>query len=160
MVRRSNGYGVVANRTGDPPAVVSLYGVLVEESSDTGVAISSIDAQLVRVVVRATRPSSEGLYGDGVVVWATNLPSVAELHECTSENNVRAGVAVLGADVALSSTRLSCNAFDLSADPFNGRTPSLRDEGGNRCGCETDETCKAVSAALEPPPTLEPPPVP
>jgi hypothetical protein len=65
-------------------------------------------------------------------------------------------VSSFGAAIALESTLLVCQGFDIGAESWQGQASVFEDRGGVLCGCpDATERCKAQSYALEPPPPLE-----
>jgi hypothetical protein len=72
------------------------------------------------------------------------------------EDNVRAGIANFGATLELGESVLRCHDFDLDGEVVAEKQFVFHNLGGNVCGCpEATDTCKLVSAALEPPEALE-----
>lgn len=144
--------------TCDPAArsSVTMTASLVEQSYDAGIFVAGSDAHLEGLVVRATVPrASDGLFGDGVAVVTVDAAGVATLSKSRIENSARAGVVSFGAQIALGSTHGQCNAFEIAAEPYEGRDPVFEDRGDNMCGCPgPDGPCQAVSAGLQPPEPL------
>jgi hypothetical protein len=93
-----------------------------------------------------------GLGGDGIVL-VTSLGlrdgAVTNSHVVDS---ARAGLSAWGGRLAVGTSTLTCQSFDINGDPYQGVAHELIDLGGNACGCpEATDACKALSANLEPP---------
>jgi hypothetical protein len=109
-------------------------------------------AELEACVVRDTAPRADGFLGDGLVVWSYGGPASVSVNATRIEQSARAAVSSFGGAVALGSSLLVCQAFDVGAEPLDGQPSVLEDRGGVLCGCpEATERCLAKSYALEPP---------
>ncbi|HZO17305.1 MAG TPA: hypothetical protein VFB62_28705, partial [Polyangiaceae bacterium] len=74
------------------------------------------------------------------------------------DQSALAAVAAFGAHAAVGGSMLRCQAFDLDTEAYLGNAGTLEDLGNNVCGCpEASAPCKAASANLEPPPSLDTP---
>ena len=99
-------------------------------------------------------------FGDGVIVTTLQTSQGAmatslQLERCRVEHNVRAGIASFGAEVALGSSLIGCNALDLAGEPYETRAFELTDLGGNLCGCSAPlGDCQVASTGLLPPDPL------
>jgi hypothetical protein len=159
------------------PDAQGLYGraVQVQLSPETGAAASallraslferSLEAGIMVVgpatpevdacVVRDTLANQRGFLGDGLVVWSLDGPASAAVTATVIERSDRAAVSSFGATVALGSSLLMCQSFDIGAEPWEGQNAVFDDLGGVLCGCpEATERCLAKSYALEPPPPV------
>jgi hypothetical protein len=51
---------------------------------------------------------------------------------------------------------IDCNPIDLNGEVFQGLGFSFEDQGGNVCGCGSDQrVCTALSTQLEPPQPID-----
>jgi len=90
--------------------------------------------------------------GNGVMVVSNPGPASASIHATRIHQSAFAAVAAWGADVDIGGSALSCQSIDLNRESYAGQTANFGDLGGNGCGCpDATETCKALSAGLEPP---------
>jgi len=128
-------------------ATLTVRDSLLERHAMT--SLSAVNGTLVleRCLISDTRPNEMGLLGDGIAV-ANNLPRPTNTITNTRiEQSARAAISNFGAEIAMSSCTLSCQAFDLAVE--GGRYVDL---GGNNCGCPAhDGSCQALSAGLAPP---------
>jgi len=157
------GYGVTARAepTTAAPTTLLLQRSVVEQSHEFGVLVSSSVATIVSCLVRDTLANVENRFGHSLAVVSDPDPASATISATRIDRSALAAVAVFGAQAAIGGSSFSCQAFDLDAEPYLERAPTLSDLGNNLCGCpEPNEPCKRVSANLEPPPPVEPPPAP
>ncbi|RLB48132.1 MAG: hypothetical protein DRI90_25660 [Deltaproteobacteria bacterium] len=156
----ARGVGISAQPNQDTAerASMTLHASLVEQNHQVGVIVFGSDVTIKGTVVRTTLPqTSDGLFGDGIVIAAYSSPASALISSCLAEANARVGVAVFGAHTSLAATALECNLIDLNQESFVGFAGTFDDQGDNRCGCGTEPTvCKAVSEGLEPPAPVGP----
>ncbi|RLB60052.1 MAG: hypothetical protein DRI90_14605 [Deltaproteobacteria bacterium] len=129
---------------------------LIEHNHEFGLLVASSDANVDATVVRATLSNaSYNLFGDGLSVLNKTAPGSATLTNLLIADSARAGLATFGSFVSLADTHIRCAAFPLNGEPFEGSDFELDDRGGNSCGCPTaDDTCKLISAGLQPPDPL------
>jgi len=139
-------------------ASVTVRASLLQQNHDIGVVVIASDVIIEGTVVRDTMVrASDGLYGDGVVILADNPTTSALLSSCLIESNARVGLGVFGTHASLAASTLECNGIDLNQESFGGTAGAFDDQGGNRCGCGSEQTvCKAVSTGLEPPSPVGP----
>lgn len=130
--------------------------VLVERSMGFGVLGWGATVELDSIVVRDSRRDAEGRYGDGVTVAHTGIaPASAVVAASVIDQSHRAAAASFGATLVLADNALTCQSFDLGAEPNQGHAFDVHDDGGNACGCPVaDQSCRLASVGLEPP---EPP---
>lgn len=148
MVSASNSTGIAISDAEGVRSMVEVTRTIVEGSGFVGVLVAGSDATLSTSEIRNTR-SREGRFGDGLVGLKTDL-GVASITatELTIEGNARAGIAMFGSALRLSSSYLTCNAFDLDVEDLRGPV-TLTDEGENFCGCGQLTTCRASPNSLE-----------
>jgi hypothetical protein len=154
------GRGIVlqsAVETGDWATGTIAY-TSIGDVFEAGIFVADADAVIEHTAVTRSRPSDvSGLFGDGLVglvlgVEDSLAPTTIVVRSSAFEENARAGVATFGAAIALSGTRMACNAIDLARESFGGQEQALQDDGGNWCGCGDEaQVCQAVSSGLEPP---------
>jgi hypothetical protein len=137
-------------------SLFTLRGSLLEQNHDIGLFVADSDATVERSVVRTTlAQAADGLFGDGVAVFADGAPSALTIVDTRIEDSARAGVASFGGSISLAGSHIRCAAFALTADRYGQSEASVSDGGDNLCGCpQADTACKAVSANLEAPPPL------
>jgi hypothetical protein len=138
------GRGVHVQTDMDAPSTLLLYGSLVEQNREASVAVVDSVATIESCLLRETHSNAEGHFGDGVLLAAAPGPASARLIATRIDNSERAAVSVFGATGAMGGSLLTCQAFDLDYQVFEGNTPRLEDLGGNRCGCpDATELCKS-----------------
>jgi hypothetical protein len=137
------------------PVVTTITSSAFRDNFEEGVVILGGTATLTGVVVTGTKASAtDGTLGDGISVVGTAAdPVSATLTSVELSGNQRSGVANFGGSVTLQASALSCNGFDLDAEPgTDGQAATYDDQGGNTCGCqESTVACKALGASLAPP---------
>ena len=134
---------------------LTLRSSLVELSHEAGLSINDAHAIVERSILRDTLPTPGAEFGDGLLVWSTDVRASAVLSETRIERSARAGIASFGATIGLERMQLLCQPIDLNGEHYGGMDFEFQDAGGNLCGCpEAVATCKAMSAQLEPPPPL------
>jgi len=138
------------------PSGGAIRRSLIERSGAFGVMLASLSASVEDTVVRGTVPSDAGdVFGDGIAMVDRGSPTHVVVSRCLVGDSARAGVASFGAAVSLDTTAVTCAAFPLNGEPFEGRDFSFTDEGQNGCGCPApDGECKILSDGLEPPDAL------
>ena len=157
----SFGRGIHVEVDADPsiPATLTMHASSIERSQEAGILLLGSSATLDGCLIRDTLPSGSGAAGDGLLVVSYYDQSIASV-EVTSthiDGSARAGLAALGAHASLRDSALSCHAFELDYETYDGVEPDLQDLGGNRCGCpDPAEACVAVTSGLEPPSALSP----
>lgn len=137
-------------------ASANVSSSLVEWSHDVGLFVSASDAIVEATLVRNTLPrTADGLFGDGMAVFAIDAPASAVVSGTLIEESARAGLSNFGAMVSLGATHLRCAPFELAGEPWKGIDFVFEDRGDNLCGCPAaDHACHAVSANLAPPEPL------
>src|SRR5262249_11970157 len=133
---------------------VTIQSSIVEQNREVGVGVIGSDATVDRAIVRGTERRDDALLGDGIAVVFLATPAAATITSTRIESNRRAGISSFGAAVALSSSVIACNGFDIDGETYSGHPFSFPYKGANLCGCAqpTVDQCKAVSTAIEPPP--------
>ena len=130
---------------------------LVEESQEAGVAVLASVATIDACVIRDTQPSPGWGAGEGIIVVSNPDPASVVITRTLIERSALAAVASWGAHATIGDSSMSCQAFDLDRELWEGVEGVFEDLGGNLCGCpEATATCQAVSADLAPPPPLDP----
>jgi hypothetical protein len=132
---------------------LSMIDSLIEEQYAMGVMIGGTEATITTSVVRTTSANAaDGLYGDGIGVF---FGASASLSAVRVDDSARGGVVSFGAPAALVDTHIRCAELPLVGEPYLGGEATLDDGGGNLCGCPAaEDSCKLVSASLEPPEAL------
>jgi hypothetical protein len=151
------GYGVQLDNS--DATVVELA---VERCHGAGIVVRGSTATLRSIFVSGILPEGDQ-FGDGVVVTGdesnpTRITDVtvdrAQIDRCA-----RAGIAVFGSKLTLSSAELACNLIDLNVGRRVGFTASgapidadyaLTDSGKNNCGCEKAAPCLARAEEIAP----------
>ena len=135
------------------PSTVSIRSTLVERSSLVGIAVTEATATIDATWVRETAiHPSDGLYGDGLMVYAPFNGASAQVTRSRIEHSARAGVLSAGAALSLGESALECNPIQLNGEPFGGHPFTFNDLGGNACGCSGDPVeCSVRSSGLSPP---------
>jgi len=134
------------------PSSATLTGVLVEQSTEAGVAVVDSPASIEGCLVRNNAPNAVGALGDGVVVFSETSPATATILGTRIEQSTRAAVSSFGAEVTIGGSLFSCQLFDWAGNPSHGFDYSYHDQGGNLCGCpDATDRCRIDSATIEPP---------
>lgn len=162
------GFGIVAlgGRMAGVVPDLTLRAVRIERTRATGVFAFGATLVVEGSLIIDTAADPRGGYGDGIAVHpgypvegATGVvPSVATIKATIVRGSARAGVSVFASTLALESSLLTCNAFDLDVErAYTGPGLSagegsfdVADRGGNACGCGDLRACKAVSSSLAP----------
>lgn len=152
------GLGVTAQVDRDHPDAPELVvrDSLVARNVAAGIVCIGGTATIERTLVRETKATSGGKFGDGVVSAVSQhgrdvLPSTVTLTASAVRDNARAGVGVFGGAIGVGGSALQCNRFDLGVESFAGEMGQLTDGGGNVCGCNGElAECRGVTSGLEP----------
>jgi hypothetical protein len=144
LVRNNASAGIGVVDVEGTPSSVTLERVMVVDSTLAGILIAGSEVTATDCAVRRITPRNGGS-GDGIVaVPSLGLAPTITARNVTLEGNTRAGFAIFGGTLHLSSSRLACNGFDLSVE--TGAT--LTDGGANTCGCNASSACRAQSNSL------------
>ena len=152
------GFGVAVQRSpqGSRPAHLTLRASTVLDSDLVGVFVGDATAEVDRVLVRRTSPTSGSEDGDGFVVVNYGRGAEAVLTASRIEQSGRAGASSFSAILRLGSSAFECNAFHLDGEPAPAGPFEITNLGGNACGCEGESVeCQVLSAGLTPPATPE-----
>ena len=148
IVRASNSTGIAVSDAEGARSTVDISRTLVSDNGLVGIVVAGSDATIASCLIRNTRARNER-FGDGLVGLVTNVGGATIVaRDLTIDGNVRAGIALFGSTLRLSSSHLTCNAFDLDVEEHRGPV-SLSDDGGNFCGCGKLAACHATPHALE-----------
>ena len=153
-----NGEGVYISKDVDTNerAAVNILASLIERNNLAGVVVVESQATIEGSIVQGTSANEQGQFGDGIVVLPDGSPSQVAITGTIVDSNARAGLVSFGAPVRFSGTVLSCNAFDLQGEVYDGSPFSFPDSHDNICGCPaTADACNAVSVGLSAPAPLE-----
>ncbi|HZO14789.1 MAG TPA: hypothetical protein VFB62_16055 [Polyangiaceae bacterium] len=151
--RFGRGVNVRASSTTGRPSTLVLRASLIEQNHEAGVFVAGASASIESCIVRDTMANAMNLFGDGLMVLSDELASArATLIATHVDRSVRAGLVAYGAHAAIGGSTLICQAFDFDSELYRGSDAELDDLGGNLCGCpEPTQSCKAVTANLQPP---------
>jgi hypothetical protein len=152
------GRGISHQISGQEQTPSTLRHSLIVDNAELGVAVVDAHVAINGLVVEGTSEAA-GFFGDGLAVVSDAAPATAVVENARSRNNKRAGLTSFGARTTVSSSVLACNTIDMSADPLHERPGIIQDAGGNTCGCNAPEVCRALSTNLEPPAAVAPTPV-
>jgi hypothetical protein len=137
---------------------VNVHASLFDRSMEAGVVVAGSDVSIAQSLIRQTVPNALGTQGDGILVMSYAQVGHLELLGTRVEQSQRAGISCFGGAAEIGSSVLACHSFAMDSERFADKSCTLSDLGGNACGCETlESSCKAVSAALEPPAEVETP---
>lgn len=148
----------IVMRAGSNDGAVALRGVLVDDARLVGLLIAGRTAKVAGLRVRHVLPGPEGTYGDAVSVGALpGVPASLKLSELEVTDTARAGVSVFGGELRLREARICAGLpFEASDDvlALEGgsakSTATLKDDGGNTCGCGALVACVAARSRLAP----------
>jgi hypothetical protein len=144
-----------ATSTGVPRVRVS--SVRIEDAQEAGIFVHDAQAAIEGSLIRDTLPHTTELLGDGIAVFAMDIPARAHVRSTHIDDSARAGISSFGAHLRLVENALTCQIFDVNGEPYSGQSFAVDDLGGNLCGCpDAAASCLVVSAGLEPPPPREP----
>lgn len=95
----ANGHGIVAQHyTAGAKLSLTLRDCLLKGQQTHGISIQGGALRVERTVIRDTRPTSTGLYGDGIFAQATPLSSpTVTVQDSLLTDNTRAGLNLQGA---------------------------------------------------------------
>ncbi|MBK7396984.1 MAG: hypothetical protein IPJ34_11940 [Myxococcales bacterium] len=149
--------GIVA-RAGSNSGAVALRGVLVDDARLVGLLVAGRTARVAGLRVRHVSAGPEATYGDAVSVGALpDVPALLELSELEVTDTARAGVSVFGGELRLREARICAGfPFEASDDALSleggsaKSTATLKDDGGNTCGCGALAACVAARSRLAP----------
>ncbi|HZO14052.1 MAG TPA: hypothetical protein VFB62_12360, partial [Polyangiaceae bacterium] len=151
------GVSVQVDPVTSAPSTLRLRSTLIELNHEAGVSVLASVATIDTCLVRDTLPSPGWGGADGIMVTSVPGPGSVTVTGTRIHQSALAALAVFGAHAAIGQSALTCQAFDIDSEVFEGNAVQLEDLGGNLCGCpDPIATCRAVSAGLEPPPPLEP----
>jgi hypothetical protein len=149
----SAGGGVYFGSEKDERTNATFRSSLVADCYDVGIDLWSSDLVFDAVLVHNIQArASDGLYGDGLVVYSTAYPATATVTASRIEKSARAGVSNFGASLTMGSTTLDCDAIALDGETSSAGSPSFVDDGANACGCSgASSVCQVLSNGLAPP---------
>jgi hypothetical protein len=139
---------------------IDLRDSVVERATLGGVTlVAGVTGTVSHTRIAETR-AIDGLYGDGFTVVAFGLGELKQpdlrVERSVVRDNARTGLALFGAKVTISDSRLLCNPIDLAsqdASLLGDVVPhELTVEGDNRCGCDEVEACRNQNVDVGPPP--------
>jgi hypothetical protein len=115
------------------PSTATVSASVVQDNQDVGLFVAGSTAAISGTAALGTKArSADGLFGDDVVIVSEQNPASATLSANRLEQGARAGLANFGADVAVGASQISCHAFDLAGEPFDGLAFVFHDAGGKR----------------------------
>jgi hypothetical protein len=140
------------------PSTASIRATLVERTSEVGLIVIESAATIDATWVRDTAPqSSDGLFGDAMVLLAPFTETSAHVTRSRFERSARAGTFSAGAALSIGESTFECNPIQLNGQDYSGRAFTFQDLGGNSCGCQgVVASCAVVSSSLDPPLPLDP----
>ena len=153
------GVGIAVQRSFETggEATATVVDATVERCQQSGLSVLGTSASFENVVVRDALPDGNGAFGDGLVASLLvfdlgEFPATVSMASSRIDNSPRAGLLAFAAEVSLADTHLSCNAFHLNGEVFEGHDFVIVDDGGNSCGCgDAVQTCKVLSSGLDVP---------
>jgi hypothetical protein len=149
------GNGVAVSDEGLGPSTFAIDGSVIERVPYLGILAYQSTVAMVNTSIRDVFPQvADGTFGDGVAVVIDPNPASVSMTNCRIERTARAGVTVFGAPLAMLDSSVGCASFDIDTEIHLGVPAAFDSLGGNACGCEQLEVCKAVSANLAPPPPV------
>jgi hypothetical protein len=153
-----NGIGIAV--LGDPDASdvttaerasMTVRECLVEQNHGAGIYAFLADGSIDATVISDTEPMSDGRFGDGI----TASISAITIQDTRVTRNRRAGIANFASQVVVSSTTITCNAFDLEGENYQG-VPFIYDgSGGWTCSrrgaedCTELDECRVLTTGIE-----------
>ncbi len=133
---------------------VLVFGGRYVGNGFAAVALVEAGSTVVHGVELSGTQELDGLFGDGLLAWATTV----EARFVSSTRNAGSGLAAYGCEggressVSIGDSDLTCNVFDIVYDGYPGCVPAveINDEGGNVCGCGAAAGCRAVTSTFMP----------
>jgi hypothetical protein len=139
------------------PSTLVIDRSAIEKSHEAAVFVIDSVATIDSCRLAESVPNAFDALGDGVVVMAAEDSASTSIIATRVDRAALAAVATWGAYVSVSGSAFTCQAIDVATETYLGRAATLEDLGGNLCGCpDATESCKALSANLQPPTALEP----
>jgi hypothetical protein len=153
-VGRPLGYGLLAQGSLEPyrPAAVRAARSRVAGAHAIGAAALDGHLELDGVWIDGTRAAAEGEVGDGVLVWSYKGNGTALIRRALIERSARVGIANFSGSIDLGDSILACNRIPVDGERFEEKSFTVRDSGGNVCGCGEKASCAVTSSNLKPPP--------
>jgi hypothetical protein len=134
-------------------ASITIRGSLIARSHEGGILAFGSDVTVEHTAVIDTfAQPGDGLFGDGIAAMDNRGFSASlKIVSCTVRGSARAAVAAFGSALTLSSSKLTCGAFDLNLEPGELGPANVTDGGKNFCGCGgTYAACKGTTSNLAP----------
>jgi hypothetical protein len=143
------GHGIHVEGMQGVETEATVTATLIERSHIAGIVVSGATLRVEQCVVSGTVANADGLFGDGLLAGGKEIAANITLLGVVLSDNARAGIANFGSEVALGGSVLSCHAFDLNGELFEGRSFTFADLGGSLCGCpEPSAPCGVSSSGI------------
>lgn len=149
----SRGINIQGDFYGGVASSAEIRSSVIEGTREVGLFIAGADVTLESSVVREVR-ATDALFGDGVELVSSTLPTSGTILRSLVESNDRAGIASFGAHARLEASVVRCNGIDLVGEELN-QPYVFDDAGGNLCDCDGAMPCRVLSSNLSPPTPLE-----
>jgi hypothetical protein len=135
-------------------ADATLRACLVDGNGEAGVVVLDADVVIEDTRISNSIPTSDGRFGDGVVVVGQGGPASIALRRSSIDSNPRAGLLNVAATASLLESAFSCNGFDLEGASIGSATYGFQAES-TECGCPAGASeCQVLTSDLAPPPAL------
>jgi hypothetical protein len=137
-------------------ANVTIHDTACESSFDAGVVVIGSDLVAEGLLVLDVKARAvDGLYGDGIAVFALLADASVNVSASRIEKAARAGLSSFGASVQLGASAFECDGLPLDGEHAAPRDPTFADLGGNACGCSgVSVVCQLLSNGLAAPETV------
>lgn len=124
----------------------------IERVADAGIAVFDAAGSADNVAIDGVAAAQDATFGDGIDVFGggTVTPTMTVTRSSVFRA-ARAGIANFASVVGLVDSRIGCNGIDVNGESTDTVPFVFDDQGGNLCGCETEEPCKVLSTDLQPP---------
>jgi hypothetical protein len=131
----------------------SLRFSVIEDNFVLGVGVVGSHLVIEGVRIEGTKArKSDGNYGDGITAVAEDVEAAIEMKRSLVKGSARAGLSNFGGTVRIEDSSFECNLIDLNGEEAGGHEFIFDSRGTNKCGCEENVQCRAVSETLAPPP--------
>jgi hypothetical protein len=133
-----------------------VRGSVVQDVFEVGIQVFQSDFAIENTTIDTIKPSALGIFGDGVSVTAVtaDIPwreAKLSLRAVKIAGAARAAISTFNAHADATGVLSRCSALDIAVESItDGHPPTLKDGGGNACGCDKLSTCVASQKNLEP----------
>jgi hypothetical protein len=146
------------DRTSKQRASANVTRTACFSSREIGVLILDSDLTADGLLVVDTQArEGDGLFGDGIDVFALAADASANVTASRIVKSARAGLSSFGANLELGASALECDAIPIDGESVSSNAPTFVDDGGNACACSgAGVVCQVLTNGLAPPAPVGP----